>query len=114
MLPIKPLRSAQYSPPTATALSSPRRARLTRGQPVPVTSSYQQPSRYSMAVPPGQMNFSHRIDQLSFAQGDIGANTLDGTVQTSEHADMRYQYYLRVVPTATQACASARRFPQGG
>lgn len=53
------------------------------------------------SIPRERYNFSHRFDLLSFASSDVGANTLDGTLQLSLEHDNVYQYFLKVVPTST-------------
>ena len=57
------------------------------------------------AVPQEAMNFSHRINLLSFAEGDVdhGANTLDGDIQTTDQRYKIYQYFVKVLPTMNKA-----------
>lgn len=59
-------------------------------------------------LPPEAMNFSHRIDQLSFAENAAGPHTLDGDMKIADNRNQMYQYFLKVVPTSTQRVGQPR------
>mmetsp|Transcript_34206 Transcript_34206/g.89757 ORF Transcript_34206/g.89757 Transcript_34206/m.89757 type:complete len:360 (-) Transcript_34206:62-1141(-) len=61
-------------------------------------------------VPPNEINFSHRIDRLSFSDEEVGGHTLDGDTQAADEHTMMYQYFIKVVPTSTQALGQAVPF----
>lgn len=51
-------------------------------------------------VPPEHINFSHRIDHLSFGPPVLGAiNPLDATLKIAQDKQQLYQYFLTVVQT---------------
>lgn len=47
-------------------------------------------------VPPHEVNFSHRIDRLSFSDEEVGGHTLDGDVQVADERTTMYQYFIKV------------------
>ena len=47
-------------------------------------------------VPPNELNFSHRIDRLSFSDSEIGGHTLDGDLKVTQDGKMMYQYFIKV------------------
>jgi hypothetical protein len=47
-------------------------------------------------VPPNEVNFSHRIDRLSFSDEEIGGHTLDGDCQVADDRFSMYQYFIKV------------------
>ncbi len=54
----------------------------------------------NMMVPKDTVNFSHRIDHLSFGPPVPGGiNPLDSTLRTTNDRRHMFQYYIRVVPT---------------
>eukprot|EP00035_Acanthoeca_spectabilis_P015737 m.316274 g.316274 ORF g.316274 m.316274 type:complete len:365 (+) comp16422_c2_seq1:1843-2937(+) len=61
-------------------------------------------------VPPHEVNFSHRIDRLSFSDEEVGGHTLDGDVQVADERTTMYQYFIKVVPTSTQALGQKQPF----
>lgn len=50
----------------------------------------------SHVVPPNEVNFSHRIDRLSFSDEEVGGHTMDGDQQVTEQRGMMYQYFIKV------------------
>ena len=55
----------------------------------------------SALVSDDALNFSHRIDLLSFGEPNPGiVNPLDGELQTTENNHQMYQYYIKIVPTS--------------
>ena len=53
-----------------------------------------------MPVPPGTVNFSHRIDRLAFGPPVPGGiNPLDSSLKMTNDTRHMFQYYIRVVPT---------------
>ena len=61
-------------------------------------------------VPEASMNFSHRIDRLSFSKTHTESHTLDGEVQLTENNMEMFQYHLMVVPTSTQNLEQSEPF----
>lgn len=61
-------------------------------------------------VPVELMNFSHRIDRLSFSEEALGAHTLDGDIKLAQSRHQLYQYFIKVVPTSTQRLDQSRPF----
>eukprot|EP00037_Helgoeca_nana_P002798 m.36183 g.36183 ORF g.36183 m.36183 type:complete len:363 (+) comp12843_c0_seq1:304-1392(+) len=61
-------------------------------------------------VPPNEVNFSHRIDRLSFSDEEIGGHTLDGDCQVADDRFSMYQYFIKVVPTSTQSLKQKQPF----
>lgn len=70
---------------------------------VTVGKSVQHPQGHAhlnVFVPREMVNFSHRIDHLSFGSHVPGAiNPLDSTLKVTEDNYHIYQYYMQVVPT---------------
>ncbi|XP_031557192.1 endoplasmic reticulum-Golgi intermediate compartment protein 2-like [Actinia tenebrosa] len=63
----------------------------------------------SALVPEQAVNFSHRIDRLSFGHHMPGyVNPLDGDMQTADKARMMYQYYIKIVPTKIKFLGSSQ------
>ncbi|EDO47728.1 predicted protein [Nematostella vectensis] len=61
----------------------------------------------SSMVPVESLNFSHRIDMLSFGKRVPGiVHPLDGEMQITEKRRMMYQYYIQVVPTSIKSLNS--------
>jgi len=52
-------------------------------------------------VPQNAMNFSHRINRLSFSEFP-GTQTLDGDTLITENGQEMFQYYLKIVATHTK------------
>lgn len=70
---------------------------VTTGRSVPHPQGH---AHLNVFVPQNELNFSHRIDSLSFGPVVPGmVNPLDATLQTTAHRYHIYQYYLQVVPT---------------
>lgn len=70
---------------------------VTTGRSVPHPQGH---AHMNVYVPPNELNFSHRIDSLSFGPVVSGmVNPLDATLQTTPHRHHIFQYYLQVVPT---------------
>jgi hypothetical protein len=59
-------------------------------------------SHMSALVPPEALNFSHRIDRLSFSDEAVGVHTLDGNLRVTEDRFEMYQYFMKIVPTSTK------------
>ena len=54
----------------------------------------------NLMVPKNTVNFSHRIDHLSFGpRVPGGINPLDSTLKITNEREHMYQYYMKVVPT---------------
>ena len=70
---------------------------------ITVGKSIQHPQGHAhlnVFVPKELLNFSHRIDHLSFGPRVAGAiNPLDSTLKLTEEQHHIYQYYMQVVPT---------------
>jgi hypothetical protein len=47
-------------------------------------------------VPPNEVNFSHRIDRLSFSDNEAGGHTLDGELKITDTGKTMYQYFIKV------------------
>lgn len=57
-------------------------------------------AHFDVMVPRGEVNFSHRIDHLSFGPPVPGGiNPLDSSMKVAADTHHMFQYYLRVVPT---------------
>lgn len=70
---------------------------VTTGRSVPHPQGH---AHLNIFVPQNELNFSHRIDSLSFGPFVPGmVNPLDATLQTTAHRHHTFQYYLQVVPT---------------
>lgn len=70
---------------------------VTTGQSVPHPQGH---AHLNAFVPPNAVNYSHRIDSLSFGAPAPGIiNPLDGTLYITEDRQQMFQYYLQIVPT---------------
>lgn len=70
---------------------------ITTGQSVPHPRGH---AHLNAFVPSNAINYSHRIDSLSFGEVVPGIiNPLDGTYYTVEETQHMFQYYLQIVPT---------------
>lgn len=61
-------------------------------------------------VPEDKMNFSHRIDRLSFSKTHTESHTLDGETQLTENRFEMFQYHIKVVPTSTKNLEQSEPF----
>ena len=70
---------------------------VTTGRSIPHPQGH---AHLNVFVPQNELNFSHRIDSLSFGPVVPGAvNPLDATLQITANRHHIFQYYLQVVPT---------------
>ncbi len=70
---------------------------ITTGRTVPHPQGH---AHLNVLIPKDLLNFSHRIDHLSFGLPVPGAvNPLDGVLKIAPEGKHVYQYYLRIVPT---------------
>lgn len=70
---------------------------ITTGQSVPHPHGH---AHLNAFVPSHAVNYSHRIDSLTFGIPAPGiVNPLDGTLYTIEDRQHMFQYYLQIVPT---------------
>ena len=70
---------------------------ITTGRSIPHPQGH---AHLDVMVPRGEVNFSHRIDHLSFGPPVPGGiNPLDSSMKLVTDTHHMFQYYLRVVPT---------------
>lgn len=67
-------------------------------------------SHMSALVSTDQLNFSHRIDRLSFSDEAVGQHTLDGALRVTENKYELHQYFMKIVPTSTKRLDQAEPF----
>ena len=70
---------------------------ITTGRSIPHPQGH---AHLNMYVPKDAVNYSHRIDRLSFGPPVQGVlNPLDAAYQIAEQRNHQFQYYVQVVPT---------------
>ena len=70
---------------------------ITLGRSIPHPQGH---AHINIMVPGGKVNFSHRIDHLSFGPAVPGGiNPLDATLKISKEINNMFQYFIKIVPT---------------